>query len=298
MIGTRIGRRSSALDVLGWLPLTPLEALGLGFVAMAALVGLLVGVPVGRFLWLAVAFSSALAIVAVAVIRIGRLDPLLGRWLAGVSLTFAVYGALPSWLDGLTDGRTVDRQLAWIESALLGTPLVYRIEPYVSDLWTLVFGLVYSIHVPLFFIPALLHWRAGRPARSERLLLTLAIAMYLGFVGYALFPAYGPVGAADGLRPLGENLATMAVAEYGVALGTFPSLHAGVSFAVALDGWRTSRRWGLAFTGVAALIWASTIYLRYHWVPDLVAGALLALLAERLAALLQARWPRGDADPL
>src|SRR5439155_12600028 len=100
-------------------------------------------------------------------------------------------------------------------------------------------------------------------ARAERLVLTLALSTYLGFVGYVLFPALGPVGAMSGLRSLGSNAATETVAAYGVALGTFPSLHAGVSAAVAIDGWRTSRRWGLLFTLVAALIWGSTIYLRY-----------------------------------
>ena len=90
----------------------------------------------------------------------------------------------------------------------------------------------------------LIHHRAGRRERAERLLLTLALAMYLGFVGYVLFPALGPVGALPDLRPLGSNLATATVATYGVALGTFPSLHAGVCSAVAIDAWRTSRRLG------------------------------------------------------
>src|SRR5438445_617889 len=80
------------------------------------------------------------------------------------------------------------------------------------------------------------HWWWGGPARAGRLLLTLALSMYVGFVGYALFPAFGPVGAMTGLRPIGDNAATELVAAYGVALGTFPSLHAGISAAVAIDG--------------------------------------------------------------
>jgi len=146
--------------------------------------------------------------------------------------------------------------------------------------------------VPLFFLPAILHWRDGRYGRAERIVMTLAIEMYLGFVGYALFPAYGPVGVLHDLRPLGSNVATQVVADYGVALGTFPSLHAGVSFAVALDGWRTSWRRGVLFTVAMLLVWGSTIYLRYHWVPDLLAGAALAAFSYWLAARVQARWPR------
>jgi membrane-associated phospholipid phosphatase len=81
------------------------------------------------------------------------------------------------------------------------------------------------------------------------------------------------------------------VAAYGVALGTFPSLHAGISAAVAIDGWRTSRRWGVVLTVIAAAIWASTIYLRYHWLLDLLAGLALAMLCTWLASVVQARYP-------
>ena len=121
-------------------------------------------------------------------------------------------------------------------------------------------------------------------------MLTLALAMYLGFVGYLLFPALGPVGTVTGLRPLGSNVVIETVATYGVALGTFPSLHAGVCAAVAIDAWRVSRRWGVVFTVVAVLIWGSTIYLRYHWLPDLLAGLLLVLVAAPLARRLHAAW--------
>jgi membrane-associated phospholipid phosphatase len=178
---------------------------------------------------------------------------------------------------------------------MVGTPLVYRLEPYVTAQWTVFFSLVYSVHIPLFFISAALHWYAGRRDRTERLLLTLGLAMYVGFIGYAFFPALGPVGAISGLRSIGENPGTTTVAAYGVALGTFPSLHAGVSFAVMVDAWRTSRRWAVVFTIVAVLIWLSTIYLRYHWVPDLIAGAILALLCDRLARVLQTYWPHESA---
>src|SRR5262249_21752313 len=148
-----------------------------------------------------------------------------------------------------------------------------------------------SIHVPLFLVPATLHWLAGRRVRAERLLLTLALSMYLGFAGYAIFPAYGPIGSMVGLRPYGENAATELVAAYGVALGTFPSLHAGISAGVAIDGWRTSSRWGIVLTAVATAIWASTIYLRYHWLLDLLAGLALAAACTWLAGRIQAAWP-------
>jgi hypothetical protein len=294
MINASSARRPRALEVLaalGWDAFTPVEVLALAFIVGSVAVAAFFHVPVGRFLWTAMALSALLAVVSLAVVRITRLDPAFGRWLAGMSLTFCIYAALPPWLEGMA-GASIDPLLEWSERAVLGTTLAQLLEPYVNDGSTLFWGLAYSLHVPLFFALPLLHHRAGRRARAERLVLTLALAMYFGFVGYVLFPALGPVGTMSGLRPLGSNVATAAVATYGVALGTFPSLHAGVCSAVAIDAWRTSRRLGVAFTLVAALIWGSTIYLRYHWVPDLLAGLLLVLVADALARLLLAAWPR------
>lgn len=266
------------------------EVAGALIVLGAALAALLTGGDVVSFLtWIAI-YGTTLLLIYLAAIRL-RLDRGLARGLADVSLTFVVYGALTPLLAPL-GARAIDAPLRAFEQALLGTTLVELAEPFASPELTLLFGLIYSIHVPLFLVPAALHWRAGRPERAERLLLTLALAMYLGFVGYALFPAYGPVGAMTGLRPLGENAATQVVATYGVALGTFPSLHAGVSAAVAIDGWRTSRRWGIVLTAIAALIWLSTIYLRYHWLLDLLAGLALAAFCTWLSGRVLAAWPR------
>src|SRR5262245_4658653 len=153
-------------------------------------------------------------------VRYAGLNVDLARALAGVTLTFIVYAALPPLLD-LRLGAVIDRQLWQLERGLYGTTAVELLAPYASDWLTLLFATIYTIHAPLFFIPAILHWRAGRRERAERLLLALALAMYAGFVGYAIWPALGPVGTLRDLPPLGTNPATQVVASYGVALGTF-----------------------------------------------------------------------------
>jgi membrane-associated phospholipid phosphatase len=271
--------------------LTPSEACFALTVVGAASLALYGDRPVGHFLFWVALYCLALVAVSLVVIRTLRLDPALGRGLADVSLTFCVYGALTPLLAPF-GSRAIDGFLWRAETALFGRTLVEMVEPFVSPSLTVLFSAIYSLHVPLFLFPAAIHWWSGRPARAERLLLTLALSMYVGFVGYALFPAFGPVGAMTGLRPIGDNAATDLVAAYGVALGTFPSLHAGISAAVAIDGWRTSRRWGLFYTAIAAAIWLSTIYLRYHWLLDLLAGLVLAAVCTWLAGRVLGVWPR------
>lgn len=263
-----------------------LEALALAYTVGGAAIGLAVGGRVGAFLFTIVSLTTALALLAFLLVRFARLDPRLARALCGITLTFIVYSALPPLLELRLEDR-IDQRLWDLERAVLGTTAVELVEPYAADWLTTFFALAYTLHAALFFVPAILHWRAGREQRAERLLLALALQMYAGFIGYAIWPALGPVGTMEGLRPLGENPALQVVADYGVDLGTFPSIHAAISATVAIDAWRTSWRWGIVFTAIAVAIWASTIYLRYHWVPDLLAGLLLAVAAYWLSGKMR-----------
>lgn len=71
---------------------------------------------------------------------------------------------------------------------------------------------------------------------------------------------------------------------------SFPSGHAGSSFAAATAVFLTNRKWGTAALALAFLIAFSRIYLSVHYATDLAAGALLgvgcAFLARRLMARL------------
>jgi membrane-associated phospholipid phosphatase len=56
----------------------------------------------------------------------------------------------------------------------------------------------------------------------------------------------------------------------------FPSLHASLSTIFALHWLRVDRRIGLPIAIWAALIVVSTVFVKQHYVPDVVAGVLLA----------------------
>jgi len=56
----------------------------------------------------------------------------------------------------------------------------------------------------------------------------------------------------------------------------FPSLHASLSTTFAIHWLRVDRRLGLPIAVWAALIVVSTVFVKQHYVPDVVAGVLLA----------------------
>jgi membrane-associated phospholipid phosphatase len=56
----------------------------------------------------------------------------------------------------------------------------------------------------------------------------------------------------------------------------FPSLHTSVSTILAIHWWRTDRRVGIPVAVWTALIVASTVLIKQHYVADLIAGLALA----------------------
>jgi membrane-associated phospholipid phosphatase len=119
----------------------------------------------------------------------------------------------------------------------------------------------------------------------------------LGFIGYSLMPAVGPCRAMaeqftvplTGWWVTKWNAAIVARGSNGVDV--FPSLHCAVSsFFLFFD--RRHRPWRFKLYLVPCVgLWFSTIYLRYHYLIDVICGFGLAAFA----LWLSARYPRPSA---
>ena len=70
------------LAALGWRAFTPLEVLALSFVVGAEARSAFFRSPSATSSWTTMALSALLVVVSVAIVRITRLDPTFGRWLA------------------------------------------------------------------------------------------------------------------------------------------------------------------------------------------------------------------------
>ena len=69
--------------------------------------------------------------------------------------------------------------------------------------------------------------------------------------------------------------ALLAMVPNEASRAAFPSLHAGVSLLTLVYAWRHVRWYVLPLGIVVTGLLASTVYLRHHYVVDLLAGALL-----------------------
>jgi membrane-associated phospholipid phosphatase len=70
----------------------------------------------------------------------------------------------------------------------------------------------------------------------------------------------------------------------------FPSMHVAFSFLVWLYAYRHSRRLFWVLSPLVLSLWVSTVYLRYHYLVDCVAGFVLVPLCLYLGDYLFQRF--------
>jgi membrane-associated phospholipid phosphatase len=174
-------------------------------------------------------------------------------------------------------------------------------DRWVSDLtteWFAFFYYSYFLMLTLHVLPILFG------SRSQRLLGEFTLGMLLvfcvGHVGYMLVPGYGPYWALTEQfqRPLPSglwaDLVMATVASGGSQLDIFPSLHTAAPAFIALYSFRHRHlvpyRYSFALVAFFAVnIILATMFLRYHYVIDVLAGLVLAWAASVLSVRLTDR---------
>lgn len=255
--------------------------------------------------------ASAQAFLVYALLSLGLIawcqrQPTPLRWRVRLLWYPSVMGlsfyALPGAIEAL--GRpNADAWLAAADRQLLGAPVAERLlalaSPWLSDLLTLCYLFFFVV---LIFGPG--HYCVRDLARFRACIVGLFVLYAAGFAGYVALPAGGPFRALSELPPLpmGPFAQWMHPVIVGGSNGVdvFPSIHFAASlYLLVFDWWYHRRRFWLWLLPIV-LLWLSTVYLRYHYLVDLLAGALVALLGLWTARRYQAsdlarRLASGDA---
>ena len=131
----------------------------------------------------------------------------------------------------------------------------------------------------------ILLWLKQRYTEARQVLLGTIICFYTGYVLYVVFPAAPPRLYFESLGLFSVTLRGGAITNFQQALiemmpnhaarAAFPSLHAGVSCLSLAYSWRYLRGYFPVLLAFVIPLLVSTVYLRHHWVVDLLAGAAL-----------------------
>ena len=123
----------------------------------------------------------------------------------------------------------------------------------------------------------------GRRTAFRELLFLLAVTYYLSFLFYILYPVDSPyylfakLGEPSGNGPF-FKLVHFISERGGARGGAFPSLHVSVSTVILLTVLRCQRRLGYFLLPVVGGIYVSTLYGRFHYALDVIAGIAFGAL--------------------
>ena len=167
---------------------------------------------------------------------------------------------------------------------------------------------VYLTHFFATFVVAAVLWLIARRLfrRYAAMVCVLALA---GFVTYALFPAVPPwMASAQGRLedtdrivrfvssevPIGHFGALWeSGARYANDVAAVPSLHAAYAMLIAIFFWRLARwRWRIVLAAYPLAMAFALVYTAEHYVSDVLAGWLYALLAAVLVDAVARRRAR------
>lgn len=222
------------------------------------------------------------------------------RFLSMVAI-FAVYFQL-RWVITAIHPGDMDSTLAAADLAVFGSHLSVAVEPYQTRFWNEWFGFFYWAYFYIIAAFVLAHALFDRSAESFTVFGFSIIVMHaVGWSCYFVIPGLGPYHHFQDVYagPIDGRFHAMGFAAYlnGPLRDVFPSLHTGVMTVLTAHAFRGIRRQRL-FYGILAPLMAfwtvqiiiATVWLRWHYTVDVLAGLLLAAACIAAGPRLVARW--------
>lgn len=194
---------------------------------------------------------------------------------------FIVHAIHPGWFDHL---------LIAADYSLFGVHPTVWIEQYAGYWMTEWLQLAYTSYLLLTIGVGFHLWRKNNLRAFDVLVVSTATAYYLGYLIFVLFPIESPHHTLAHLQTVklegGPFTALIDwIERYGrVHGGAFPSAHVSGATVALICAWRYARRWGIALTPLVLSIYVATVYGRYHYVVDVFAGILMAVIGVAIGA--------------
>lgn len=165
------------------------------------------------------------------------------------------------WIATLMPGRTMHAPELPLD----------RLVP-LQPTWALVYGTLYLF---LILLPIFVVCREEHIRRTFLAYLMVWITAYVCFLAYPTIAPRPPRVIGEGFRVWGLRFLYDADPPYNC----FPSLHVAHSFVSALTSYRVHRGLGVVAVICAFLVGLSTLFIKQHYILDVLAGMLLAGVA-------------------
>ncbi len=284
----------------------PADKLTLFFLVLLAILAVIGGAPsAGKLL----VTYAALVILVVCSALYRKTDPdgnraLYFSTIATVITIIFIFNSLGT-LIAAVHPRKYDNLLIGLDHRIFGVHPTVWMERFITPGRTAFLQIAY---ISYYFMPialAVTLIARSRHAEFEEAWFGIVLCFYLSYLGYLLVPAVGPRFTLDHLQTTGLH-AGQYIAQVQESLNrleqnktdAFPSGHTAIALAsLYYAATKREQALSLILTPLVLALIVSTVYLRYHYVVDVVAGILLAGITVFLAPRLERRFSGGSEEP-
>jgi membrane-associated phospholipid phosphatase len=280
----------------------PTEAIHFAALAVLTVMALLLRHRLEDLSAMLLGYAGLAAVLIVITILARRADSLPMPWSFLVDFYPAaflplLFNTLEPLIQALRGGPRDDLLIA-ADRAIFGVDVTVwmqrLVRPPLNDLFYVFYSTYYFIALTL----AVVLWNRDR-ATARRFVFTLMVVYYVSYAGYFCIPALGPRFAQASEYTV--SLTTTPIARFindtinsleKTKFDVFPSGHTMISVAVLVVAWRRARDVFWVLLPVATGLIIATVYCRYHYVVDVIAGTALAFATVPLADLWYDAWMR------
>jgi membrane-associated phospholipid phosphatase len=278
----------------------PVDKVVLPYYAAATIAILVFWTRLPKPAWLLAWHLAAIALALVAIRATGRASWLFRHWYPLPYVAWC-YREMAVLMPALRTWHA-DAELAHLDYRIWNAHPAVWLERISSPILTEYLQIVYTLFVPAVLFIAYLLWRRARYADFRYYAFLIALGFLVSYVGYVLMPARGPRFFLRNLQTTDlRGLWITRALQWSLdrleskAWDCFPSGHTELTI-LAWWGSRliSNRLFWIYFAYTLSIIFA-TVYLRYHYTVDLLAGAAVAGLLVLFAPPLYRFLGKGAA---
>lgn len=153
-------------------------------------------------------------------------------------------------------------------------------SPWLTELMNFFYG-IYFLFIPLV---AIVLYAKGQRQKVYHFLFLISSTFAFSFIIFLLCPAQGAwvyIREQHTMEPKGGFfLALIRLIQHGGTIqgGAFPSSHVAAAWVSTLSAWRYLRPVGYVLSPLALGVTLATVYCRYHYAVDAIAGIVLGTI--------------------
>jgi membrane-associated phospholipid phosphatase len=198
-----------------------------------------------------------------------------------IVFTFDSLGRLIPYINPVT----YDELLIKLDYMIFNAHPTVALERFTTPIVTELLQLAYTSYYFLPIILGVILKIRGKEAEFNRAIFLVLLCFFLSYIGYFLVPAIGPRFTINHLQStelhgifLRDIIDSTLNALEGKKMDAFPSGHTAVTLVVLYAAYKFQKNLFWLFLPVVMALIVSTVYLRYHYVIDVIAGILLFAL--------------------